>query len=82
MASADSTAQEFQRRRIATWRGIRWLLLIAIAGLVAIIGLVWNAPRYPENRSIGIGLTPGRGRPCESRGGPDSCQNTLPLPCL
>jgi hypothetical protein len=40
MAYEGSIAQEFQRRRQATWRAVRWWVLTAATALV---GMVWIA---------------------------------------
>jgi DNA-directed RNA polymerase subunit RPC12/RpoP len=56
MSDAAPTAKEFQRRRSATWRAVRWWLIIAAAGVIAIASLMWNAPRLPNDHTIAIGL--------------------------
>jgi hypothetical protein len=38
MTHEGSIAEEFQRRRLATWRSIRWWLLTAA---IALAGMVW-----------------------------------------
>jgi hypothetical protein len=40
MTPDGSIAQEFQRRRLATWRAVRWWLLTAA---IALVGIVWIA---------------------------------------
>jgi hypothetical protein len=39
MAREAFIAAEFQRRRLATWRAIRWWGLVAAAGLIGVVGV-------------------------------------------